>query len=59
MKHHKTLSRIGSRFYKQFKNTTRTREPNGNPFQEHKINPWETHFKNMNQIEHQQVIPTD
>jgi len=27
---------------------------------EHKSrNPWETHFKNMNQIEHQQVIPTD
>jgi len=43
-----TLSRIGSRFYKQFKNTTRTREPNGNPFQEHKSrklmgNPFQEH----------------
>jgi len=39
---------------------TQIKKPMGNPFQEHKSrNPWETHFKNMNQIEHQQVILTD
>ena len=39
---------------------TQIKKPIRNPFQEHKLgNPWETHFKNMNRIERQQVIPTD
>jgi len=42
----KHFQELGSRFYKQLK-------------EHNSRNPIETYFKNMNWIEHQQVIPTD
>ena len=60
MKHHMILSRIGSRFNKQFKNTTRTRNQNRNPLVEHEPiiitnqSTWTDYYhkpKHMNRLE--------